>query len=41
MRKHISWYTTGLPHAASLRRKINTTQSRQEILDLTGSVLLK
>ena len=41
MRKHISWYTTGLPHAASLRRKINTAQSRQEILELTGSVLLK
>ena len=40
MRKHISWYTTGLPHAAALRRKINMADSREEMLELVGSVLL-
>ena len=41
MRKHISWYTTGLPHAASLRRRINMAESREEMLELVGSVLLQ
>ena len=41
MRKHISWYTTGLPHAAALRRKINAAESRDEMLKLVGSVLLR
>ena len=40
MRKHVSWYTTGLPHAASLRNRINAAVSRQEMLDIVGSVLL-
>ena len=41
MRKHISWYTTGLPHAASLRNRINAAGSRQEMLDIVGTVLMK
>ena len=41
MRKHISWYTTGLPHAASLRNRINAADSRQEMLDIVGTVLMK
>lgn len=41
MRKHISWYTTGLPHSASLRRKINAAESREEMLEIAGSVLLR
>ncbi len=40
MRKHISWYTTGLPHAAALRRQINAAVSREEMLELVGEVLL-
>ncbi len=34
MRKHISWYTTGLKHAAKLRSEINHAESFEEILAL-------
>lgn len=34
MRKHISWYTTGLPHSAKLRAKINSVESFSEIQEL-------
>ncbi|MGN0361891.1 MAG: tRNA dihydrouridine synthase DusB [Bilifractor sp.] len=39
MRKHISWYTAGFPNSASLRRRINETQSYEEIRDLLGEIL--
>lgn len=39
MRKHISWYTTGLPHAASLRNRINAAESREEMLELAAGSL--
>lgn len=39
MRKHISWYTTGLPGSAKLRGKINSVESLQEMEELfTGNV---
>ncbi|WP_113672424.1 tRNA dihydrouridine synthase DusB [Vallitalea guaymasensis] len=31
MRKHISWYTKGLPGSAHIRREINSTQSMEEL----------
>ncbi len=31
MRKHVAWYTTGLPHAAEMRRRINETQNWEEL----------
>lgn len=31
MRKHVSWYTFGYPHAARLRGKINTIESMEEL----------
>lgn len=31
MRKHISWYTTGLPHSAKLRGRINEIESMEEL----------
>lgn len=34
MRKHISWYTTGLPGSAKLRGKINSVESLQEMEEL-------
>lgn len=34
MRKHISWYTTGLPGAAALRRSINQTDTLEELREL-------
>lgn len=32
MRKHLAWYTTGLPHAAALRRQINSMETMEELL---------
>ena len=31
MRKHVSWYTTGLPNSAKLRAKINAVESYEEL----------
>ena len=31
MRKHISWYTAGLPHSAKLRGKINGIENMEEL----------
>ena len=33
MRKHISWYTTGLPNSAKFRGKINQMESLEELMD--------
>jgi nifR3 family TIM-barrel protein len=38
MRKHISWYTTGLPGAAALRRTINQTETLEDLKNLVGSI---
>ncbi len=34
MRKHISWYTTGLPGSAKLRGRMNSAESLEEIEEL-------
>ena len=34
MRKHLAWYTTGLPHAAALRRQINSMETMEELMEL-------
>lgn len=34
MRKHVSWYTTGLPNSAKLRAKINAVESYEELEQL-------
>jgi tRNA-dihydrouridine synthase B len=31
MRKHLSWYTKGMPDSAEMRRKINTAKSKTEM----------
>lgn len=31
MRKHIGWYTTGLPHSAKLRQKVNEMETMEEL----------
>lgn len=31
MRKHVSWYTAGVPHSAKLRGKINTVESMAQL----------
>lgn len=34
MRKHVSWYTTGLKNCAALRGEVNNTQSIEELFEL-------
>ena len=31
MRKHVSWYTSGLPNSAKLRGEINAVESLEEL----------
>lgn len=32
MRKHLSWYTTGMPHSAHFRQAINSMESMEELI---------
>jgi len=32
MRKHVSWYTTGYPHSAKLRQKVNEMETYEELV---------
>ncbi len=34
MRKHVSWYTTGYPHGARIRQKVNETQTMQQLAEV-------
>jgi len=38
MRKHLSWYTKGMPGSAGLRQKINTAQTPDEMEELLRSL---
>lgn len=38
MRKHVAWYTKGLPNAARLRARINSTESYEELQNLLTSL---
>ena len=40
MRKHIAWYTAGLPHSARLRSQVNTAQSAERIRAILTSILV-
>ncbi len=33
MRKHLAWYTAGMPHSARFRQMINTMETMQELLE--------
>ena len=33
MRKHLAWYTAGLPHSARFRQTINTMETMEELLE--------
>ncbi|MCL2362692.1 MAG: tRNA dihydrouridine synthase DusB [Defluviitaleaceae bacterium] len=39
MRKHLSWYTKGMPGSADLRRKINAAQTADEMESLLRSLI--
>lgn len=41
MRKHLAWYTTGLPHAAALRRQINSIETMDGLLEEMHRLLLE
>lgn len=38
MRKHVSWYTQGLPYSASLRQKVNETESYDQLIQLINTI---
>lgn len=40
-RKHLAWYTTGLPHAAALRRQINSIETMDGLLEGMHRLLLE
>lgn len=40
MRKHMAWYTTGLPHSAQLRRKINEMETMEQLITGMKEALL-
>lgn len=40
MRKHIAWYTAGLPHSSRLRRQINSMESMEELTEGMKKLLL-
>lgn len=39
MRKHFAWYTTGIPHAAALRERVNTVTGLEELNELVGQMI--
>ena len=40
MRKHVSWYTAGCPHAAKLRGKINAVESMEELENCVKEIFI-
>lgn len=39
MRKHVTWYFKGLPHATKIRTKVNKVTTLEELKDLMGEYL--
>ena len=39
MRKHMAWYTTGMPHSAVIRNMVNQTESYEQLVDLINTQL--
>ncbi len=40
MRKHMAWYTAGFPNSSALRRKINETESMDQLVEGMKEILL-
>lgn len=36
MRKHVAWYTTGMPHSAAVRRMVNEVERYEQLEELVG-----
>lgn len=41
MRKHVAWYTTGLPHSAELRRRVNEMETMDQLRDSIEQLFLE
>lgn len=39
MRKHIAWYTAGLPHSAELRRMCNQIETMENLVETVNAKL--
>ena len=39
MRKHIAWYTAGLPHSAELRRMCNQIETMENLIETVNAKL--
>ena len=39
MRKHVAWYTKGLTGAADLRRRVNETETLDELMNVIGRTM--
>jgi len=39
MRKHVAWYTTGYPHSAKLRVKVNAVETMEQLEELLKTVV--
>lgn len=40
MRRHMAWYTTGLPHSSQLRRRINEMETMKQLIEGMKELLL-
>ncbi len=40
MRKHVAWYTTGMPHSAAIRNQVNRIESLEELKEMLGNLTL-
>ncbi|MCR5753704.1 MAG: tRNA dihydrouridine synthase DusB [Acetatifactor sp.] len=40
MRKHLSWYTVGMPNSARFRQMINTMESMDELVDSVNNIFV-
>lgn len=38
MRKHVAWYTSGMPHSAAVRRMVNEVESYEELEELLEKI---
>ena len=38
MRKHVAWYTQGLPGSAALRREVNSVTTKEALFELIERV---
>lgn len=41
MRKHVAWYTAGLPHSAELRRRVNEMETMDQLRDSIEQLFLE